>query len=92
MLRIAVGLHRNSADDWDSAAIWAQEVEKLGIDSIWSAETWGIDGVTPLARIASSTERIRLGTGILQIGARTCLLYTSPSPRDGLLSRMPSSA
>jgi len=71
MLRIAVGLHRDSADDWDSAAIWAQEVEKLGIDSIWSAETWGIDGVTPLARIASSTERIRLGTGILQIGART---------------------
>ena len=49
MLRIAVGLHRDSADDWDSAAIWAQEVEKLGIDSIWSAETWGIDGVTPLA-------------------------------------------
>ena len=33
MLRIAVGLHRDSADDWDSAAIWAQEVEKLGIDS-----------------------------------------------------------
>ena len=25
-------------------------------------------------------------------GGRTCLLYTSPSPRDGLLSRMPSSA
>ena len=26
------------------------------------------------------------------VGAKTCLLYTSPSPRDGLLSRMPSSA
>ena len=30
--------------------------------------------------------------GIMGIGGNTCLLYTSPSPRDGLLSRMPSSA
>jgi F420-dependent oxidoreductase-like protein len=71
MLRIAVGLYRESQDDWESAEAWAQEVEKLGIDSIWSAETWGIDGITPLARIASSTTSLRLGTGILQIGART---------------------
>ena len=27
-----------------------------------------------------------------RLGTKTCLLYTSPSPRDGLLSRMPSSA
>ena len=30
--------------------------------------------------------------GMLQSGLNTCLLYTSPSPRDGLLSRMPASA
>ena len=30
--------------------------------------------------------------GVEFISANTCLLYTSPSPRDGLLSRMPSSA
>jgi len=36
---------------------------------------------------------INNGAAILDLGARsTCLLYTSPSPRDGLLSRMPSSA
>ena len=29
---------------------------------------------------------------IVDIGHKSCLLYTSPSPRDGLLSRMPSSA
>ena len=29
---------------------------------------------------------------LFQVGSNTCLLYTSPSPRDGLLSRMPSSA
>ena len=33
-----------------------------------------------------------IGEGLAAIEARTCLLYTSPSPRDGLLSRMPSSA
>ena len=31
-------------------------------------------------------------TGADALDAETCLLYTSPSPRDGLLSRMPSSA
>ena len=30
--------------------------------------------------------------GLAKEGAKICLLYTSPSPRDGLLSRMPSSA
>ena len=30
--------------------------------------------------------------GVLRLEVMTCLLYTSPSPRDGLLSRMPSSA
>ena len=38
-----------------------------------------------LASLAYETKQIRLGTG-------TCLLYTSPSPRDATLSRMPSSA
>ena len=33
-----------------------------------------------------------IGLAILAIGLYACLLYTSPSPRDGLLSRMPSSA
>ena len=42
-----------------------------------------------LAWIAAATKQIRLGTGTINM---PCLLYTSPSPRDGLLSRMPSSA
>ena len=70
----------------------AKEAENLGYDAIWSAESWGSDVFTPLAWIGSHTSKIKLGTGIAQISARTCLLYTSPSPRDGLLSRMPSSA
>ena len=36
--------------------------------------------------------RLRVGRGVGSGKGKTCLLYTSPSPRDGLLSRMPSSA
>ncbi|PON13916.1 F420-dependent methylene-tetrahydromethanopterin reductase [Candidatus Entotheonella serta] len=52
-------------------ATFAVEAERLGVDSIWSAETWGFDGATPLAYIAAQTSRVRLGTSILQIDART---------------------
>jgi F420-dependent oxidoreductase-like protein len=49
----------------------AQEAERLGYDSIFSAEAWGSDAFTPLAWIGAHTERIRLGTGVVQLSART---------------------
>ncbi len=58
-------------DDWQAAVTYAVEAERLGIDMTWTAETWGYDGATPLAYLAAKTTRMRLGTGILQIGART---------------------
>ncbi len=58
-------------DDWQAAVDYAVEAERLGIDMAWTAETWGYDGATPLAYLAAKTSRLRLGTGILQIGART---------------------
>ena len=70
-MRVAIGLHRDRIDDWDSAALYAQEAEKLGVYSIWSAEAWGYDGITPLAYLAGKTETIKLGTGIIQGGTRT---------------------
>jgi F420-dependent oxidoreductase-like protein len=47
-----------------------KEAEKLGFDSIWSAEAYGSDGLTPLAWWGSETERVRLGTAITQMSAR----------------------
>ena len=47
------------------------EAEKLGVDAVWSAEAWGEDAVVPLAYLAARTDRIKLGTGIMQISART---------------------
>src|SRR3984885_74377 len=48
-----------------------QRAEALGYDSVWTAEAYGSDAVTPLAYLAASTKRIRLGTGIMQLAART---------------------
>ena len=48
-----------------------REAERLGFDSVWTAEAYGSDALLPLAWWGASTERIRLGTGIVQISART---------------------
>ncbi|MET9521604.1 LLM class F420-dependent oxidoreductase [Streptomyces coeruleorubidus] len=49
----------------------AQEAERLGYDSVWTAESWGSDVFTPLAWIAAHTSRIRLGTAVAQMAARS---------------------
>jgi F420-dependent oxidoreductase-like protein len=48
-----------------------QLAERLGFDSVWTAEAYGSDALTPLAYLAAVTTRIRLGTGIMQLAART---------------------
>src|SRR5512139_2873779 len=48
-----------------------QRAEELGYDSVWSAEAYGSDAITPLAFLAAKTSRIKLGTGIMQLAART---------------------
>jgi F420-dependent oxidoreductase-like protein len=64
------------AIDWSAARIdiplqRIKLAEELGFDSIWSAEAYGSDSLTPLAFIAAHTKRIRLGTCLTQISART---------------------
>jgi F420-dependent oxidoreductase-like protein len=49
----------------------AKEAERLGFDSVWCAESWGNDCFTPLAWIGANTSRIRLGTAVAQLSART---------------------
>lgn len=48
-----------------------QEAERLGFDSIWTAEAYGSDCLTPLAWWGAQTETIKLGTAITQMSART---------------------
>src|SRR5918994_7493969 len=47
------------------------EAERLGYGSVWSAEAYGSDAVTPAAWIAARTQTIHVGTAIMQIPART---------------------
>ncbi len=56
--------------DFDTQVEYVVEAEKLGVDTVWTAEAWGQDAISPLAFLAARTERIRLGTGIMQISAR----------------------
>lgn len=45
--------------------------EELGFDSMWTAEAYGSDALTPLAWWGASTQKLRLGTAIIQMSART---------------------
>jgi F420-dependent oxidoreductase-like protein len=48
-----------------------EEAERLGFDSVWVAEAWGTDAVSVLGWLAAKTERIKLGSAIMQIPGRT---------------------
>ena len=49
----------------------AQEADRLGFHSVWTSEAYGTDAVTPMAWIAATTERIKVGSGIMQMPARS---------------------
>ncbi len=66
-MRIGVSVNPYGADGLE----FVRQAERLGVDSAWSAEFWAGDAFTPLAFLAGQTSTIRLGTGIVQLGART---------------------
>ena len=70
-MRVAVGLRLEGDEDWAKASAYVTEAERLGVDMVWSHESWGLDAATPLAFMAARTSRIRLGSGIMQVGTRT---------------------
>jgi F420-dependent oxidoreductase-like protein len=47
------------------------EAERLGFSSVWTAEAWGSDAVSPAAWILAQTEKINVGTAIMQMPGRT---------------------
>lgn len=57
--------------DAASLAAAARGAEQSGYGSVWTGEAWGSDAFTPLAYIAALTSRVRLGTAIAQMPART---------------------
>ena len=66
-MQVSVGTMVSSHDDIE----FVRDCERLGVSTVWVPEVWGYDAMTPLAHLAALTDRIRLATGIVQLGART---------------------
>lgn len=70
-ISISVGSAYYDGETWPEVVEYVRAADRLGVDSAWSAEAWGMEAVTPLAYLAAVTETIRLGSGIMQVSART---------------------
>jgi F420-dependent oxidoreductase-like protein len=60
-----------SGRNWPETVEFVVEAEKLGLDICWVAEAWGSDAPSPLGYLAARTDRLLLGSGIIQLGTRT---------------------
>jgi F420-dependent oxidoreductase-like protein len=63
-----------------------QRAEALGFDSVWVPEAWGTDAISILGALAVRTERIRLGTGIVNVFSRTPALLGQTAATLDLIS------
>ena len=70
-MRVAIEIPRVEAGQLALLRDWVTLAERLGVATAFAAEAWWSDAVTPLAYLAAHTERIQLGTGIMQVTART---------------------
>lgn len=70
-ISVSVGSAYYDGEDWDELVTYVQAADRLGVDTVWSAEAWGMEAVSSLGYLAAKTENIKLGTGIMQISART---------------------
>src|SRR5258708_33247831 len=69
-MRLGLNLGYWGSSKADHVAL-AQEAERLGYHSLWTAEAYGSDSITPLTWLAAKTQRISVGTAIMQMPART---------------------
>ncbi|MEV6751554.1 LLM class flavin-dependent oxidoreductase [Streptomyces sp. NPDC051214] len=60
-----------SGANWRETVDFVTEAEKLGMDICWVAEAWGSEAPSPLGYLAARTERMLLGSGIIQLATRT---------------------
>ena len=70
-MKVSISIGAYNRVDVVGMVDYIQQAEKLGVTYAWSAEAWGHDAVTSLGYLAAKTEKIILGTGIMQISART---------------------
>src|SRR6266851_5075640 len=71
MDRTGVQLGTRDGDASSAAVEFAQRAEELGYETIWVGESWGREAFTVLTQIACNTQRIQLGTGIVNVFSRS---------------------
>jgi F420-dependent oxidoreductase-like protein len=70
-MRTATTIDASSFEHWSKGRDFVVEAEKLGLDICWVAEAWGSDAPSALGFYAAYTDRMLLGSGVLQVGTRT---------------------
>ena len=69
-VKLAFRLNLQGAARLEVPVEMVRRAEALGYHSVWSAEAYGTDALSPLAYLAAVTTRIKLGTAIAQLAAR----------------------
>ncbi|NMH97940.1 LLM class F420-dependent oxidoreductase [Pseudonocardia acidicola] len=70
-MRTATTVEASGGASWQETLDFVLEAEKLGLDICWVAEAWGSDAPSPLGYLAARTDRMLLGSGVIQLGTRT---------------------
>ncbi|MEV2211288.1 LLM class flavin-dependent oxidoreductase [Streptomyces sp. NPDC050997] len=70
-MRTATTIEASGGERWSEQADFVVEAEKLGLDVCWVAEAWGSDAPSALGYYAALTDRMLLGSGVMQLGTRT---------------------
>ncbi|MEM7338723.1 MAG: LLM class flavin-dependent oxidoreductase [Actinomycetota bacterium] len=68
-MTLRIGVYPSGASK--EALEFVRDAERLGADSVWVPEAWMYDALTPLGYLAAITERMTLGAGVVQLGARS---------------------
>jgi F420-dependent oxidoreductase-like protein len=70
-MRTATTIEASGFEHWCDQKDFIVEAEKIGLDICWVAEAWGSDAPSALGYYAACTDRMLLGSGVIQVGTRT---------------------
>jgi len=70
-MRTATTIEASGFERWRDQRDFVVEAEKIGLDICWVAEAWGSDAPSALGYYAACTDRLLLGSGVIQVGTRT---------------------
>src|SRR2546427_9618495 len=85
-MKLGLNLPYEGSIAFPEAVALAQRAEALGFESVWMPEAYGTDAISILGAIAASTDRIKLGSGIVNVFSRTPALLAQTAATLDLIS------